>query len=112
MDFEVSLPLRCTKMVRWLAPHQKGSLISITARPGAQKTEIVGEFNGKLKLKIGAQPEDGKANAELMEFLSKRLGISKKKIFLLQGESSTEKLVLIELPTELVISKLTAPGPY
>ena len=85
-------------MVGWLSPHSKGTVISVTARPGAPKSEIIGEFNGKLKIKLGAVPQDGKANAEIIEFLSKKLGIPKRKISLLQGDSSTEKLILVELP--------------
>lgn len=55
-------------MVAWAAPHERGTLIYITARPGATKSEVVGEFNSKLKIKVGAQPQDGKANDELVSF--------------------------------------------
>lgn len=91
----------------WLRSHDKGTLISLYIQPGASKNEISGEHDQRLKVKIKAPPRDGEANEGLIEFLSEVLKISKKKIFLIQGESSRQKTVLVELPISELITLMS-----
>jgi hypothetical protein len=74
----------------------EGVEISLYIQPGASKTEIIGEHNGCLKIKIKAPPVDGKANAEVIEFLSDKLGIPKRQIEFLTGDKSREKKIRIK----------------
>lgn len=90
-------------MATWMKEHPKGTLLSLYIRPGASKSEISGEHDGRLKIKIKARPVDGEANENLIEFLADVLKISKAKIHLISGESSRQKQVLVELsPKDLV----------
>lgn len=89
-------------MVTWIRPHPKGSTISLYIQPGAAKSEVSGEYDGRLKIKIKARPVDGEANAGLIEFLAEILKISKAKIHLISGESSRQKVILVELSPEEV----------
>ena len=91
----------------WLRPHDKGTLISLYIQPGASKNEISGEHDQRLKVKIKAPPRDGEANEGLIEFLSEVLKISKKRIFLIQGESSRQKTILVELPISELITLMS-----
>lgn len=84
----------------WIKTHKQGSLIDLHIIPGSKKSEIAGEYNGRLKIKIKAQAEDGKANAELREFLGKFLGIAKSQVEILKGESSKQKVILLSLSPE------------
>lgn len=93
-------------MVTWLQPHPSGALVLIYVQPGASTTELVGEHDGRLKLKIKAQPKDGEANGELIDFLSDLLGIPKKRIYLKKGESSRQKTILVELSSVEILSKI------
>jgi len=45
----------------------------------------------RLKVRIAAPPVDGKANAELVRFLAKKLDIQKSKIVVVRGETSPIK---------------------
>jgi uncharacterized protein (TIGR00251 family) len=72
-----------------------GLLVVIRAVPNAKKTGAAGFYNGMLKVKVSAPPEDGKANREIIEFMSKMLGIRKKDIEIVKGEKSREKTLLI-----------------
>jgi len=65
--------------------------LSIRAVPGASKSELVEVRDGRLKVRIAAAPEDGKANEELRSFLAKTLEIPKKDIVLVSGEKSRQK---------------------
>ncbi|MCA1950641.1 MAG: DUF167 domain-containing protein [Treponema sp.] len=78
---------------------QEGTLVvDIKAVPGASKTEIAGIADNRLRIRIAAAPEDGKANAELIAFLAKKTGIAKRDIRLVSGEKN--RLKTVELPQE------------
>ena len=64
--------------------------IKIRAVPNAPKSEC-----DALKIKLAAPALDGKANAELVKFISKKLKISKGNIQIACGETSRDKLVEI-----------------
>lgn len=49
-----------------------------------------------IKIKIKATPEKGKANEELIKFLSKHFDINKIKIKIISGKSSQLKLIKID----------------
>jgi uncharacterized protein (TIGR00251 family) len=66
-------------------------LAVIKAVPGASKTALAGIKDGRLRVRIAAAPEDGKANEELRRFISKILGCAKNEVVLEQGEKSRLK---------------------
>jgi len=72
-------------------------LLEIKAVPGASKTELAGIKDGRLRIRLAAAPEDGKANAELLSFLSKTLGCPKRDLRLVSGEKSRLKVVALSL---------------
>ncbi|GHV52868.1 hypothetical protein AGMMS49579_10710 [Spirochaetia bacterium] len=69
--------------------------IDIKAVPGASKTEAAGIKDNRLRIRIAAAPEDGKANAELCGFLAKFLGCAKRDVVLLRGEKSRLKTAAV-----------------
>jgi uncharacterized protein (TIGR00251 family) len=69
--------------------------LEIKAVPGASKTEFAGLKDRRLRIRLAAAPEDGKANAELLNFLSKALGCPRRDIQLLSGEKSRLKAIAI-----------------
>jgi uncharacterized protein (TIGR00251 family) len=71
-------------------------LLRVKAVPGASRSECAGVKDGRLRLRIAAAPEDGKANGELRAFLAKALGCPKREIRLLSGEKS--RLKTLSLP--------------
>ena len=56
--------------------------LNVKVTPNASKNEILGLTDGTWRVKIAAAPDKGKANKELIEFLSKRLGVKKSSISL------------------------------
>ena len=77
-----------------------GLLVSIKISPNAKKNEIVKDENGAIKIKITAQPVDGKANKALIEFLSKQFKIPKTSIEIVKGETSKDKTILLKTDDE------------
>jgi uncharacterized protein (TIGR00251 family) len=66
-------------------------LLDLKVQPGASKSELAGFKDGRLKVRIAAAPEDGKANAELTAFFAALLRCPKRDISLKAGEKSRLK---------------------
>lgn len=73
----------------------EGVIINIKISPNAKKNEIINTETG-TKIKITAQPIDGKANKCLIEYLSKTFKIPKTSVIILKGETSKEKIILLK----------------
>jgi len=63
--------------------------------PRASKSEIVGEHDGALKVRIASPPVDGAANAELIRLLAKKFRVSKSDIEIAGGSTSKNKRIKI-----------------
>ncbi len=63
--------------------------------PGSRKDEIVGTYGDRLKVKIAAPPEDGKANAAVCRLLATALGISVQDVQIIAGATNPEKVARI-----------------
>ena len=71
----------------------KGILVNLKISPNSKTNEII-KTETETKIKITAQPIDGKANKGLIEFLSKKFKIPKTSIQVVKGETSKEKTIL------------------
>ena len=81
--------------------------MAVRAIPGARKSEITGEENGRLKVRLSAPPAEGKANRELLRLLAKEMGLRKSQARLVSGERSRDKIVLLAgLPASEVKNRL------
>jgi uncharacterized protein len=79
----------------------------VKVTPNAGRTEITGFKEGTLHIKIGAPPDKGKANKELVNFLSDALGIRKSAVLIIKGQASRNKVVVIEtLSSEEILKRL------
>jgi hypothetical protein len=75
--------------------------------PGSSRTCVCGLFDGMLKIKISAQPEKGKANQRLLEFLAKQLGVKKNTISIISGQTNPIKQVqALGISADALIEKL------
>jgi len=80
--------------------------LEIKAVPGASKTEFAGIKDGCLRIRIAASPEDGKANAELLGFLSKTLDCPKRDVQFISGEKSRFKVIALPLKCRARLEKI------
>jgi len=78
-----------------LVDHAEGIVLPVRAQPRARRTGIVGEQGGALKVAVAAPPEDGKANAALIEVLADALAVRRSQIELLSGSTARDKKFLI-----------------
>lgn len=71
------------------------SLIAVKAVPGAKRDEIVGLLGERLKVRVSAPPEGGKANRAICELLAERLGVRARDVEVIAGHASAEKTVRV-----------------
>ena len=76
--------------------------------PSSSKSAFFGTVNGRLKLKVAAAPEDGKANAEVIAFLAKYFCIAKKEVHITAGEKSPLKTISLPANCAARIESLLA----
>ena len=66
--------------------------LALRVTPGA-RVETVAIEDGRLLVKVRVKPEDGKANAAVLELLSAALGVATSRLQLLRGATGRDKLV-------------------
>lgn len=69
--------------------------IKFIVRPGSKSNSVEEIIGDRIKVKISAQPEKGKANKALIAFISGKTGIPRKDIRILSGETSNFKEIEI-----------------
>ncbi len=67
--------------------------IWVQVHPNARRNEVQGEKDGIWQLKIAAPPVRGRANQELISFLSDVLQVSKSNLAIEKGLSRRRKLI-------------------
>ncbi|MCZ7585405.1 MAG: DUF167 family protein [Deltaproteobacteria bacterium] len=68
-----------------------GVWLSIRLAPRASRDKILGEHGGRLKIAVTSPPVDGEANAHVIRFLAKSLGVAKSAVEIVRGQYSREK---------------------
>lgn len=81
----------------YLQQEKSGTLLlHLKVQPNASNSAVAGPHADRLKIRLQSPPQDGKANQELIRFLSKTLGISKSSIELTRGQTSRDKTVRLQ----------------
>jgi uncharacterized protein (TIGR00251 family) len=70
--------------------------VEVHVKVNAKKTEFVEIKNGIIIIKLKESPVEGQANKELIDFISKSLGIKKTSIKILMGKKSKKKVLKID----------------
>lgn len=73
----------------------RGTRIRIKAVPGASRDKVAGALGDRLKIRVSAPPEGGKANDAITRLLARTLALRPRDIELLAGHASPEKTFLI-----------------
>jgi uncharacterized protein (TIGR00251 family) len=78
-----------------LADHPDGVLLPVRAQPGARKAGVLGEQAGALKVAVTAPPQDGRANAAVVELVRELLGLKRSQVELIAGLKDRNKKLLV-----------------
>ena len=87
------------------------TVIELRVQPNAAKNEVVEFSNGVFRVRVAAPPVKGKANKELVAFLSKALDLGRDSLTIVKGHTSHNKVIAVAgLSQEEVVKRLT-PKP-
>ncbi len=71
-------------------------LIRLHVRPRASRNAVIPAPDGGISVALTAVPKDGEANAALLAFLAKVLGVAKSRLTLVAGHKAREKTVRVD----------------
>ena len=72
------------------------ALLPVRVQPRAKRSEVVGERDGAVVIRIAAPPVDGKANAALCRFVAEAVGVPRRAVTVVRGESARDKVLRID----------------
>jgi len=68
---------------------------NVRVTPRSSRSEIVGEHDDAIKVRLLSPPVDGAANTELIRLFAKTLDVSKSAVEIISGETSKTKRLKI-----------------
>ena len=71
------------------------AILAVRVTPGAKRNAVTALKEGVWDIKIAAPPVGGRANEELVAFLSKKLDIRRNSLNVIKGHSSRNKFVSV-----------------
>jgi uncharacterized protein len=81
----------------------------VKAVPGAKRDEIVGMLGDRLKVRVAAPPEGGKANQAICALIAAALGIRGRDVAIVAGHARAEKTVLVRGADAAAVARLMQP---
>jgi len=95
-----------------LSPCPDGVRLAVRLTPKAARDRIDGlaaDAAGSVVLKVSvtAVPEDGKANAALIKFLSKQWKVPKSSLTIVQGATDRRKVIEISGESQILVDHLS-----
>jgi uncharacterized protein (TIGR00251 family) len=80
----------------WCSPLPAGIRLAVQITPNAKKTAVVGVLDNALKLKLQAQPIEGKANEALVKYLAAALSVPRSAVTITHGLTNKRKLIEVK----------------
>ncbi|HAL49314.1 MAG: hypothetical protein CL694_05610 [Chloroflexi bacterium] len=70
--------------------------LQVRVTPRAKRNAIELDDDGRIRVRVTAVPERGKANAAVVALIAKTLGLSKRSIAVVRGHTSRDKLIAVD----------------
>ncbi len=85
--------------------------ILLRVLPDAVRNALLGFREGVLRVRVKASPEKGRANQELVSFLSQILSLPRGALTIIKGHTSRDKVIAIDgLSQDEVMRRLSSCG--
>ena len=72
------------------------AMLAVKVVPGASRSRIAGRYGDGIKVQVAAAPENGKANAAVIEVLAGALGVRESQVVLVSGQTQPRKQFRID----------------
>jgi len=86
--------------------HDGRLIFKVQVVPRSSRSEVVGEHDGTLRVRVSAPPVEGAANKELTQVLAKAFNVSRSAVSIVSGQNSRLKQVSIEGVSSSILSTL------
>jgi len=80
----------------WCEDRGGSVILSIRVQPNSSREGVGAVQNDALPVRLNAPPVEGRANAALVRYLSKRLDVAKSKVSIVRGDKGRNKTVSVE----------------
>jgi uncharacterized protein len=84
-----------------------GSVLQVSVSPNARATRAEGLHDGALRVRLAAQPQEGRANAALCAWLASQLGLPQRAVRLRRGATGRRKILELDTPPATLAAWLT-----
>ena len=74
---------------------QPDALVALRVQPRASADAVIGEREGVIAIRLKAPPVDGQANAALLRFLARKLGVAPTAVELVRGATGRQKWIRV-----------------
>jgi uncharacterized protein (TIGR00251 family) len=71
-------------------------IIKLVVKPNSKVTDVCGIYMNRIKIKLAAPPQRGKANKELIKFIAGKIDVPRKFIKIISGAKSNYKEISIK----------------
>ena len=80
---------------RWCSAVPGGIRLALQITPNAKRSEVIGVLDEVLKIRLQAQPIEGKANDALVRYIADTLKVPKSAVRITHGQTNKRKLLEI-----------------
>jgi uncharacterized protein (TIGR00251 family) len=83
--------------------------VRLRVSPGADRTGLVGRHGDGWKVRVAAPPENGRANAAVVQLIASTLSVPKEAVTVVSGRSGRDKIIeLAGIDADQVDARLDA----
>lgn len=77
-------------------PESREARLEVKVVPGASRDQIAGMLGERVKIRVAAAPEGGKANESVRRLIARALGVPIRSVTIIAGQTRPEKTVEVE----------------
>ncbi len=91
----------------WVTAESSSScVLRLKVVPGARRSELAGVLGDRLKVRVAAPPEEGKANLAVVSLLASMLSVGARAVEVASGHSQPQKLLRVGLAADVAAARL------
>ena len=70
--------------------------LSVRVVPGARQSSFVGRHGDGWRVRVAAPPEDGRANAAVIDLIASALGVEPRRVTIVRGHTARDKVIEVD----------------
>jgi uncharacterized protein (TIGR00251 family) len=79
-----------------MQPPAAAARLAVRVVPGARRSSFAGRHGDGWRVRVTAPPEDGRANAAVVELIASALGVERRRVTIVRGHTARDKVIEID----------------